>query len=83
MIEGCNCIDVFQPHLSSYLHVALSRHEQPRGAGAGRARLPDAVPAGLPHVPARADGAVLEEGPGGEAHLRVPAGLFGGLLHCH
>ena len=61
----------------------LSRHEQPRGAGAGGARLPDAVPAGLPHVSARADGAVLEEGPGGEAHLRVPAGLFGGLLHCH
>ena len=72
---------VFQPLFS--FAPPLSRHEQPRGAGAGGARLPDAVPAGLPHVPARADGAVLEEGPGGEAHLRVPAGLFGGLLHCH
>lgn len=66
-----------------FLRVPISRHEQPRGAGAGGARLPDAVPSGLPLVPARADGAVLEERPGGEAHLWVPAGLFGGLLHCH
>lgn len=67
----------------SHIYLHFSRHEQPRSPGAGGARLPDAVPAGLPHVPARADGAVLEERPGGETHLRVPAGLFGGLLHCH
>lgn len=59
------------------------RHEQPRGAGAGGARLQDAVPPGLPHLAARADAAVLEEGRRGAAHLRVPASLLGGLLHSH
>lgn len=69
--------------LRQWFDVLTYRHEQPGGAGAGRTGLPNAVPSGLPHVAARADGAMLEEGPRGEAHLRVPAGLFGGLLHCH
>lgn len=56
----------FSPTLT---YSNLNRHEQPRGAGAGGARLSDAVPAGLPHIAARADGTVLEERPGGEAHL--------------
>lgn len=59
------------------------RDEQPRGAGAGGARLQDAVSTGLPHLAARADAAVLEEGRRGAAHLRVPAGLPRGLLHSH
>lgn len=59
------------------------RDEQPRGAGAGGAGLQDAVSPGLPHLAARADAAVLEEGRRGAAHLRVPAGLLGGLLHSH
>lgn len=59
------------------------RHEQPRGSGAGGARLQDAVPPGLPHLSAWADAAVLEEGRRGAAHLRVPASLLGGLLHSH
>ncbi|KAA8583237.1 hypothetical protein FQN60_015783 [Etheostoma spectabile] len=59
------------------------KHEQPRGAGAGGARLQDAVPPGLPHLNARAHAAVLEEGRRGAAHLRVPASLLGGLFHSH
>lgn len=61
----------------------MCRDEQPGGAGAGGARLQDALSPGLPHLPPRAHGAVLEEGRRGEAHLRVPAGLPGGLLHGH
>lgn len=45
------------------------RDEQPRGAGAGGARLQDAMSPGLPHLAARADAAVLEEGRRGAAHI--------------
>lgn len=68
--------------LTVYMCFAF-RHEQPRGSGAGGARLQDAVPPGLPHLSARADAAVLEEGCRGATHLRVPASLLGGLLHSH
>lgn len=64
--------------------TALScRHEQPGGAGAGGARLQDALPAGLPHLSPRAHDPLLEKGPGGTAHFRVLAGLPGRLLHRH
>lgn len=42
---------------------AISRYGEPRGAGAGGARVQDAMPAGLPRVPPRIDESVLEEGP--------------------
>lgn len=64
--------------------TALScRHEQPGGAGAGGARLQDALPAGLPHLSSRAHDPLLEKGPGRTAHFRVLAGLPGRLLHRH
>lgn len=63
--------------------VCFCRHEQPRGAGAGGARLQDAVSTGLPHLAARAHAAVLEERRRGAAHLRVPSGLLGGLFYSH
>jgi len=59
------------------------RHGEPGGAGAGGARLPHAVPPGVPRVPARDDEGLLEEGPGREAHFRVPPVLPGGLFHRH
>ena len=69
--------------LSVCVCSCVCRDEQPGGAGAGGARLQDALSPGLPHLPPRAHGAVLEEGRRGEAHVRVPAGLPGGLLHGH
>lgn len=38
------------------------RHGESRGTRAGRARLPHALPTGLPRFTARDDEAVLEEG---------------------
>lgn len=65
------------------LSLYFCRHGEPGGAGAGGARLPHALPPGVPGDPARDDEALLEEGPGREAHLRVPPVLPGGLLHRH
>lgn len=59
------------------------RDGEPRSAGAGGPGLPHAVPPGLPRVSARDDEAVLEEGTGREAHLRVHPVLPGRLLHRH
>lgn len=61
----------------------LLRHGEPWGTGAGGARLPHALPPGVPRVPARDDEALLEEGSGWEAHFRVPPVLPGGLFHRH
>lgn len=74
--------DWFFSHIFAFMSP-LSRHEQPRGAGAGGARLPHALPPGVPRVPARDDEALLEERSGWEADLRVPPVLPGGLLHIH
>lgn len=63
-------------------HLFL-RHGEPGGAGTGGARLPHALPPGLPRVPARDDEALLEEGSGREAHLRVHPVLPGRLFHRH
>lgn len=59
------------------------RDGEPGSAGAGGPGLPHAVPPGLPRVAPRDDAAVLEEGPGREAHLRVHPVLLGRLLHRH
>lgn len=64
------------PHL-------LFRYGQPGGAGAGGARLPHALSAGMPWVPAWDDEALLEEGARREAHIWVPAVFPGGLFHRH
>lgn len=63
--------------------VAFGRNGEPRGAGPGGARLQDALPGRVPQLLARAHALLLEEGPGGEAYVRVPAGLPRGLLHLH
>lgn len=49
--------------------VYSPRYGEQGGAGAGGARLPYALPTGMPRVFARADDAVLEEGCGREAHF--------------
>lgn len=61
----------------------VPRYGEPGGPGAGGTRLPDAVSPGLPRVAARDDEALLEEGAGREADLRVHPVLLGGLLHRH
>lgn len=61
----------------------LLRDGEPGGSGAGGARLPHALPPELPRVAPRPDDAVLEEGAGREAHLRVHPVLPGRLLHGH
>ena len=50
-------------HCFSLFGARLVRYGEPRGAGAGGARVQDAMPAGLPRVPPRIDESVLEEGP--------------------
>lgn len=62
---------------------ALSRYGEPGGARPGGAWLQDAVPSRVPRIPSRADADLLEEGTRREAHLRVPAGLPGGLLYLY
>ena len=47
----------------------LVRYGEPRGAGPGGARVPDALPGRVPRLSARAHALVLEEGPGGEADV--------------
>lgn len=59
------------------------RYGEQRGVGPGGAWLQNAVPGRVPRVPAWSDADVLEERARGETHLRVPAGLPGGLLHLH
>lgn len=59
------------------------RHGEPWGTRTGGARIPHALPTGVPRVPARDDEPLLEEGPGREAHVRVPPVLPGGLFHSH
>lgn len=61
----------------------LCRHEQPGGAGAGGARLQDALPAGLPHLSAWAHDPLLEKGPWRTPHFWVLAELPGRLLYRH
>lgn len=84
-----SCILILSPHISWTLwHHPLAplcscRHGEPWGPGAGRTRLPDALPSGLPRVPPRDDAAVLEEGARRKAHLRVHPVLLGRLLHSH
>lgn len=61
----------------------LFRYGESRGAGAGGERIPHALPPGLPGVSAWDDEAVLEEGSGWEAHVRVHPVLLGRLLHSY
>lgn len=59
------------------------RYGEPGGVRPGGAWLQDAVPSRVPRIPAWPDADLLEKRAGGEAHLWVPAGLPGGLLHLH
>lgn len=59
------------------------RNGEPRSAWAGGPGLPHALSPGLPRVTPRDDEAVLEEGRGREAHLRVHPVLLRRLLHFH
>lgn len=62
---------------------ALPRDGEPGSAGAGWARLPHAVPSGLPRVFTWDDEALLEEGARWETYVRVPPVLPGGLFYRH
>lgn len=77
------CHPSVQRPLIWMLFLLPIRNGEPRSAGAGGAGLPHALSPGLPRVPPRDDEAVLEEGPGREAHLRVHPVLPGRLLHRH
>lgn len=77
------CHPSVQRPLIWMLFLLPFRNGEPRSAGAGGAGLPHALSPGLPRVPPRDDEAVLEEGPGREAHLRVHPVLPGRLLHRH
>ena len=59
------------------------RYGEPRGAGAGGARVQDAVPPGLPRVPPWIDESVLEEGPWRKTNVWVYPVLPGRLFHCY
>lgn len=65
------------------LYFFISRHGESWGTGAGRARLPHALPPGLPRVTPRDDETVLEEGARWKADLRVYPVLFRRLLHSY
>ena len=66
-----------------FLCRRASRYGEPGGVRPGGAWLQDAVPGRVPRIAAWPDADLLEERARGEAHLRVPAGLPGGLLHLH
>ena len=66
-----------------FLCRRASRYGEPGGVRPGGAWLQDAVPSRVPRIAAWPDADLLEERARGEAHLRVPAGLPGGLLHLH
>lgn len=59
------------------------RDGEPGGVGPGGAGLQDALSGRVPWISARPDADLLEERAWGEAHVWVPAGLLGGLLHLH
>lgn len=59
------------------------RDGEPGGVGPGGAGLQDALSGRVPRISARPDADLLEERAWGEAHVWVPAGLLGGLLHLH
>jgi len=69
---------LFKPYCSLF-----SRDGESRGPGAGRTRLPHALPPGVPRVPPWDDEALLEEGSGRKADLRIHPVVFGRLLHSH
>lgn len=66
-----------------FLFFLSFRNGEPRSAWAGGPGLPHALSPGLPRVTPRDDEAVLEEGRGREAHLRVHPVLLRRLLHFH
>lgn len=65
------------------LILFFSRYGEQRGTGAGRSRLPHALPPGLPRVAAWDDEAVLEEGARRKADVRIHPVLPGRLLYSY
>lgn len=71
------------PQLTAKFLSRSHRDGEPGGVGPGGAGLQDAVSGWMPRFYARPDANLLEERARGEAHIWVPAGLPGGLLHLH
>lgn len=75
-------MDGLSLHSASFLSPS-HRDGEPGGVGPGGAGLQDAESSRVPRISARPDADLLEERARGEAHVWVPAGLLGGLLHLH
>ncbi len=79
----CTTSDTFWPTSTLFDVSPPLRYGEPGGAGPGGARLQDALSRRVSRLPARADADLLAQGSRGAAHLRIPPGLPGRLLHLH